>query len=236
MESTTEKLTNAERFLNAYAEIERKLNEMARESRYIPFGQLLSRCAKINRAVSINEASLRQYNELRNAIVHERGKDSEIIAEPTDSATEDIERISELLTQDENIMEFASKPVRTVKPQTEIIDAFREMDKLGTSKIPVYESGRYCGVLTIEEIARWGLEGDRRSSQVTDILKEKRNERVLFLKKNTDVDVAIRGFESSMNHGISLLAVIITEKGNKDEQPIGIITVADLPKILARLS
>jgi hypothetical protein len=39
-----------------------------------------------------------------------------------------------------------------------------------------------------------------------------------------------------MNHGISLLAVIITEKGNKDEQPIGIITVADLPKILARLS
>ena len=33
-------------------------------------------------------------------------------------------------------------------------------------------------------------------------------------------------------HGSSLLAIIITDKGSLNEEPLGIITVADLPKIL----
>jgi len=35
-----------------------------------------------------------------------------------------------------------------------------------------------------------------------------------------------------LKKGTTLLAVIITEKGSMNEKPLGIITTADLPKIL----
>lgn len=228
--------SNAERFLIAYIRIERRMSEIAHESKYVPFGQLLYRCAKENRIIRNHQESLREYNELRNAIVHQRGKEDEIIAQPTDSVTEDIENIASLLEMDDNILHYASSPVKTVKPEDKIVHAFKLMDELGTTKIPVYENGHYYGVVTIEEIARWGLQESHVSVEVSSILASRKNERVIFLKSNSSVQEAVRAFESAMNHGMTLLAILITEHGNTNEKPSGIITVADLPKILKSFS
>ncbi len=225
-------MSNAERFITAYARIERKLSEIARESKYIPFSQLLYRCVNQNRVVYANQQSLREYNELRNAIVHQRGRENEIIAEPTDSVTEDIERIADLLEEDDNILQFCSRPLRTVKPDTPIKEAFDLMDELDTSKIPVYEDNTYKGIVTLEEIARWALEEEKKESSVSEILVSRKKERVLFLPHTSSVDSAIRAFESAMKNGQNLLAIIVTDRGNLNEKPLGIITVADLPKII----
>lgn len=225
-------MSNAERFLDAYISIENALSRIARESRYVPFARLLGRCAKTNKIVAINEQSLREYNELRNAIVHDRGKANEIIAEPCDSVTNDIERIASLLNEDANILSFASSPVRTVRSDEDIVEAFKLMDRLDTSKIPVYDDRNYVGIATLEEVARWGLEKKHTDRRVASILVSNRNERVLFLKKNSSVESAMSAFESALNHGHVLLAILITEHGNMNEKPLGIITVADLPKIL----
>lgn len=227
---------NARRFLDAYARIERKMGQIARETRYVPFGQLLSRCARENRVILNNQEDLREYNELRNAIVHQRGKNNEIIAEPTDSVTEDIERIADLLESDASILHFASHPVKCVSADSDIRDAFHLMEEMGTTKIPVYDDGVYGGIVTVEEIAKWGIETDRSERKVHTILTQKKNERVLFLKRDSSVESAIHGFESALNHGTALLAIIITEHGSLNEPPLGIITVADLPKILKALS
>lgn len=230
------KQTNAERFLNAYARIEKRMERICRETRYIPFGQLLSRCARENRVVLNHQEDLREYNELRNAIVHQRGKQNEIIAEPSDSVTEDIERIADLLETDSSILKYASRPVKCVSAESDIRDVFHLMDQMGTSKIPVYDNGVYGGIVTVEEIARWGVESSHSDTKVKNILVQRKNERVLFLKKESSVESAIHGFESALNHGTALLAIIITEHGSLNEQPLGIITVADLPKILKALS
>lgn len=230
------RVTNAERFLNAYARIERKMGHIARETRYVPFGQLLSRCARENRVILNRQEDLREYNELRNAIVHQRGKNNEIIAEPTDSVTEDIERIADLLEADVSILQYSSHPVRCVSTKDDIRKTFQLMIEMGTSKIPVYDDGAYRGIVTVEEIARWGLETDHSDHTVQSILTQRKNERVLFLKRNSSIESAIHGFESALNHGTALLAIIITEHGNLNEPPLGIITVADLPKILKALS
>lgn len=229
-------LTNARRFLNAYARIEKKMGQIARETRYVPFGQLLSRCARENRIILNRQEDLREYNELRNAIVHQRGKHNEIIAEPSDSVTEDIERIADLLEADESILQYASCPVRCVSAESDIRDVFHLMEELETTKIPVYDDGVYQGIVTVEEIARWGIETDRSQHLVKSILTRRKNERVLFLKRESSVESAIHGFESALNHGTALLAILITEHGSLNEPPLGIITVADLPKILKALS
>lgn len=230
-----ENKTNAERFLDAYATIEHELGTLARETKYVPFSQLLYKCAQRNWVVSKNQQELREYHELRNAIVHLRDSKNEVIAEPTDRVTEDIERIAALLSVDDNILSVASSPVKTVRPTDSIRGAYAVMKHLESSKIPVYDNGRYRGIVTMENVCGWAFDGMDESLHVYDIMKEAKNERVIFLSKDDTVIDATKSFEQAMNHGYALLSVIITEHGSHNEKPLGIITIKDLPKIVNAL-
>ena len=228
-------MSNAERFITAYARIERKLSEIARESKYIPFSQLLYRCVNQNRVVYANQQSLREYNELRNAIVHLRDSRNEIIAQPTDQAVQDIERLAKLLTGDDTLLQYASKPVKTVSLQDTIPSAYTLMKKLGSSKVPVYENGIYRGLLQMEDICAWAMDGRDASLQVKDVLSSSRKERVVFLNRGAKVMDAMASFEKALRLGAAAMAIIITENAERDQQPLGIVTVQDLPKMLREL-
>lgn len=223
--------TNAQRFLDAYATIENKMTAMLKETKYVPFSQLLSRCAEKNKIVSNNMETLREYHELRNAIVHMRGDESEIIAEPCDSVTETIESIATQLSRDDSILNYAVHPVKTVKLQDSITEVFKIMESLSTSKIPVYDGTTYKGVLTNAMIAKYALEVSNEGC-VKDALKNDPEARVLFLSKNSNIQEAIKGFDKAVKEGKKLLAILITEHGNINETPLGIITMADVPTIL----
>lgn len=224
---------NAERFLNAYAKIENCMYGIIHETKYVPFSQMIARAARENYIISERQNDLRQYHELRNAIVHSRGKEEEIIAEPCDSVTEDIERIAELLDKKEDVLSLSSHPVKTVRKDDTIVYAYEMMKKMKTSKIPVYEDTGYAGLVTLEEVAEWAMHEHDPNETVQSILTERKNERVLFIRKDAPVETVIRGFESSLQHGVTLLAVLITSHGLKREKPEGIITVADLAKVLS---
>ncbi len=226
-----ESKSNAERFLDAYAQIEAKMTSLCRETKYVPFSQLLARLSSHNHIISNNQEDLREYSELRNALVHMRGGNQEIIAEPCDSVTENIERISRLLMMDDSILNFACKPVKIVKKTDSIAYAYEIMEKMDTSKIPVYEDKQYVGLLTMGMIAKFAL-NHRSDGLVKDALIHKENERVLFLSKNSNVQLAIKGFDKAMREGNSLLAILITEHGKTNELPLGIITYADFPSIM----
>ena len=225
--------SNAKRFLDAYARIEKKLYEIIRETKYIPFSQMITRASRDNLIISSRANDLRQYHELRNAIVHNRGKDNEIIAEPCDSVTEDIVSIAEMLEKKHEILSIASSPVVTVSWNDSIHHAYQLMRKMNTSKIPVYQDGVYAGLVTMEEVAGWALENRNETDCVETILTERKNERVLFVKKNVGLQAVMRSYEYSLKHGTTLLAILITEHGSAKEKPLGIITVADLPKLMS---
>lgn len=225
-------MTNAERFLNAYAQCEKKLAELAEQPKYIPFSQLVARCANRSRVVALNQQSLREYNELRNAIVHIRGSEKEIIAEPCDSVTEDIERIAKLLTEPHDILKYASMPVKTIHIDTSIRDAFHLMQEMDTSKVPVYKGQNFVGMITLDEIAKVAMQGKTDDTVVSDVLSSTKNSRVVFTSKSNNVDIVLRYFDKAREEGITLLAILITESGKHSEKPIGIITTSDLPNIL----
>lgn len=225
-------MTNATRFLNAYAKCENQLTKMLDNPSYIPFSQLISRCAKRSKVISLNQQALREYNELRNAIVHNRGKEEEIIAEPCDSVTEDIERIAKLLCEPSDILKYASMPVRVIDMHTRLRDAFNLMQSMHTSKIPVYQDGRYVGILTLEQLAKVAVNGNLDTTKIEDILSDDKNTQILFVSKSQHVDVVFQYFDQLRDQGLSLLAILITENGKQSEKPLGIITIADLPKIL----
>ena len=225
-------MTNAERFLNAYAQCEKKLAELAEQPKYIPFSQLVARCVDLGGRRILKKQSLREYNEIRNAIVHIRGSEKEIIAEPCDSVTEDIERIAKLLTEPHDILKYASMPVKTIHIDTSIRDAFHLMQEMDTSKVPVYKGQNFVGMITLDEIAKVAMQGKTDDTVVSDVLSSTKNSRVVFTSKSNNVDVVLRYFDKAREEGITLLAILITESGKPSEKPIGIITTSDLPNIL----
>lgn len=227
--------TNARRFLDAYAIIEHEMSVMAKETKYIPFSQLLYKCAQKSWVVSKNQQALREYNELRNAIVHLRDGNEEIIAQPTARVTEDIERIASLLHKSEKVLAYASTPVKTVGPGDSVRGAYTVMRNLDSSKVPVYNNGSFYGILMMENICRWAMDGADPSLHVKDLIPSSKTHRVVFLDKDATIQDTMKSFDAALHHGAVLLAAVISETGSPKEKPLGIITVQDLPKILDAL-
>ena len=131
-------LSNAERFLNAYARCEQALNRKQKSLEYKTFNVLLKECSEKDPVVRNHIEELKEYAQLRNAIVHQRDRYLEIIAQPTDAVTLRFEHLADLLDQDLEVMRFASSPVLTARPTDSVEEAFEKLNRLGADKLPVY--------------------------------------------------------------------------------------------------
>lgn len=223
--------SNAIRFLDAYASIESSLNKLTNRVEYVPFKSLLGMAAKNNRIVKNHLTMLKEYADLRNAIVHERGREQEIIAEPSDSVTEDIEHIASLLKQDQNIMNYVTKPVIKANVTTSIKEAYSLMAQGHADKLPIYEAHTFVGMITMKEIAGWILEGNPENSTVVNV-KSSHKHRVVFMRRAAEITDAIKVFESSLKQQPLTPVIIVTENGKEDESPLGILSSSDLARIL----
>ena len=111
---------------------------------YIPFKRLVRMAARNNKIVAKNEEILKEYADLRNAIVHQRTRTEEIIAEPLDSVTDNIERIADLLNADESVYAYSTTPVRCADEHTTVQEGYHLLHEIGGDKLPVYNDGRVC--------------------------------------------------------------------------------------------
>ena len=87
---------NSDRFLVAFSRIEQSLRKMTKSSKQDSFGTLLDRATSTTIRRFSND--LREFAELRNAIVHERGGGYEI-AEPHPETVHRLEEIEQLISQ-----------------------------------------------------------------------------------------------------------------------------------------
>ena len=84
---------NSDRFIVAYNRIEKVLAEKADVNGYFPFYRLIDKVKITNSVVRKYEDDLREFGDLRNAIVHDRTGIDYVIAEPHDDIVERIELI-----------------------------------------------------------------------------------------------------------------------------------------------
>lgn len=226
-------MDNANKFIDAFVRIEKRLKEIASVNRYLKFHQLIDICSKKNIVVKNNFTKLLDYADLRNVLIHQRDDNNEILAQPTDNSVRSIENIAKLLEQDKTALDFASKPVKIVRPYDNIQLAFELMEQLETTKIPVYSKNNFINLLTMDMVARWALhnETDNRIEKAIDCKDCKH--KVIFFDENRSLLDVIKVFEDNLVKGINLSAILITEHGRENEYPKGIITVYDLPKIMS---
>lgn len=227
---------NAQRFLSAFAQIEKHLRVLAGETRYEKFYRLLEECSKRNKIVRHYEFNLQEYADLRNAIVHQRDGEGRVIAQPTDEVVIEIEKILKLLTQAPMVSQFFLKKVYVCEMEDSILKVQEIMQKEGYSKVPVVSNREVIGLVHIEEIAKWACDklrtkgADEKVSAIMQDTHKQRN--TVFVSKDTSVYGIPELFTQGLKNGQKLDAVFVTETGSAKEKVIGIITVKDLPLIL----
>jgi len=227
---------NSRRFLNAFVEIEGALKTISKNTRNRPFYQLVADAANYDPFVREIAVELREYGDLRNAIVHERIND-EPIAEPHDQVVERLEAIRDLLTTPPRVTPLFLRKVVTCECDEALSTVAKRMFEHSFSKIPVYRGREFVGLLTAEAITYWLA--DRISDQ--GFLVEEKVEVVLnyldkpdnyrFVTQDCSLFDIIRLFDEFHHNGTRLQAVLISDDGTESGQLLGIITAFDLPRI-----
>jgi predicted transcriptional regulator len=231
----------SEAFLAIFSEVEKWLRVSAGADKTISFYQLVEVNALSNPIVRRYKDDLKEYADLRNAIVHERS-DGHVIAEPNERAVSNFDRIKVALLKPPKVIPQFQMQVRTRASEESIGSALTDMREGSFSQLPVVKSGSVVALLTSETVVRWlasELANDIVSLQETPIhavLEHVEDEdHYCFLSRNASLHEVITKFEEFTSRGKDLDAILITDSGKPDQKLLGILTVYDLPAILDTL-
>ena len=192
--------------------------------------------ARYNAVVRNHLEELCTFAELRNCIVHFRDDHMEIVAEPSDAITENVERIAQLLCKDQKVLCFTTSPVIVCQIDEAINDVAIRMDQHQTDRIPVYTRKKFMGVLTLQQALHYVLNHSTSEIQVSDILEETKKQKVLFVDRNCEIQSVVELFEDFASINQRSPIILVTETGNHDEPLLGIISLSDLAMIATYLA
>jgi CBS domain-containing protein len=180
---------------------------------------------------------LREFAELRNAIIHRRT--DALLAEPTEVTTTALERIVETFTNPPRIeAALNQRGVSVCQRTSRIRDAAAEMRTGNFSQLPVYDDDRFVALLTAETLMRWlsaelerhdGILEDAIVEQALDYVEDPENH--AFLSRSATIFETLDLFNSFSLRGKTLDAIIITNDGRKTA-PLNIVTIYDVPRLL----
>jgi hypothetical protein len=229
----------ADRYLDAFAAIEKQLRRLVEDDRRLTFYQLVDVAGRNVSVIRHYAVDLKEYADLRNALVHERG-DGRPIAEPYVDTVAAIEAIRDVIARPPSLLAIVRpRHVEAAEVGEPIGVAVRRMAAHSFSQLPVKVEGAVAGLLTAEAIARWlaarleyGI-GLVEEEPVGEVMKEAEfTDTYRLVPRTMDVFEAIDLFTAASEQGRRLDALLITERGSPTERPLSIATPYDMPLLL----
>lgn len=223
------------KFETAFNRIHKSLKDMVKDTESDAFVELLYSGYKNHSLIRKYKNDLHQFAKLRNAIVHERVNADYYIAEPHMEVVERIEEISKEFEKPPKAMSIATSPVFYYYEDAYLKDVLKVINKFDFTRFPIYDQeDKYLALLTATEIIQWMAKHFSNDVvrfedvRVGDLLTRKKNYYVTFMPETTSLYQIEELFAGYHTRGKKLQAVIITENGNRQEKPIGVITPWDL--------
>ena len=229
------------KFLEAYSDIEKHMRLVTESDRYVSFYQLIAAAAKRSPPVHRYKDDLKEYADLRNAIVHERSG-GEVIAEPNERVVDSIERLAELITSPPRVLPLFQRMVQTIESDAPISQVLSFFFPRNLSQLPVMSRGKIIGLLTTNTVSRWLA--DQAKHELVDVTEHSVGDALKYaefkgdwclVSKSTLLAEVIDSFDSAEAGGMRLEAVLVTHSGKSNEALLGIVTVHDIPKALRKL-
>ncbi len=233
-------MSNAQRFLAAFNKIEQHLKKLYGSDKHTDFFSLVRELSEHNNLIRTYKEDLREYAELRNAIVHlSMGKP---IAEPYDDTVEHLQKIYESITKPPTAYQIASKQVKCCNIEDLIAEVVKEMTEKDYTYMPVYNGDKFVGVFSESSITKWLGESAEKDGFLLEQTKIGHLKKYFdlphdsfqgyqFVPKNTNVFNVQEKFLSFTVEQRRLAAIFVTENGRKPSKILGVITAWDLPKI-----
>jgi predicted transcriptional regulator len=232
---------NSERYLKAFAAIEKYLRDKCNLDRREPFYRLIDVASKKMPEVRQYRDDLKEYGDLRNAIVHERAG-GYVIAEPNLLAVESIEEIKDIIQTPPKVYPLFKTSVLNCEINDPIRYAVKVMADKSISQIPIFSNEKFKALLTNNTISRWiGFNAEDeifsvQDTKIGEVLKSAEDrENFHFIGRTTTIFEVMEYFKNFELRGKRLEAVLITQSGKQSEKIIGIITVADFPTMLRKM-
>lgn len=230
-------IENAERFLSAFNRIENFLRKETDSKPGVSFVELVNRAVKFNNVVEKYKDDLKEFAQLRNAIVHQTTEQP--IAVPIDEVVQSIERVAQYLLSPPKVIPAFQRKVFIMYDDEYVKDAMINMYKKGYSQIPIYKrDGEFAFLLTTYTITMWlGECMDKNISNPGDYLirdiacYENKCHNYRFIGWQATMFDVLDIFYHAQRKGTRLEAVLITHSGDAQDRLMGIITVWDLPQI-----
>lgn len=202
-------MQNSDRFLNSFSKIEQILRRITNSEKSTPFYELVRRASNRSTNVRYLQNDLKEFADLRNAIVHER-TDGHVIAEPNDWAVSRILEIEKQLTDPPKVIPLFQTEVQVISTDDSIADAIKIMFEKSFSQMPVYHGNTFVNLLTANTISRWlgsNVNDDIFSlsettiSEVLNYTEEKDN--YCFLGRNSSLFEVLEKFQTYERKGKS---------------------------------
>ncbi|MGG3466795.1 CBS domain-containing protein [Neobacillus pocheonensis] len=226
----------SERFEVAFNQVHEALRDIVQinDDRFVV---LVKVGAKKYQIIETFKKDLEQYARLRNAIVHEKMEVGFYIAEPNAKVVNHIEKIANVLNRPNYALSIATKNVVFFDYQESILKVTSAIKEHGYSKFPIYRNKKCIGLLTASSIVKWMAQNmecnqvNLSDIHVSDIMKYEKEHPIDFVTKDTNIFEVENIFEKYHKRKKKLEGILITENGNAEEKPLGIITAWDLIEI-----
>lgn len=229
---------NSDRFVTAYNRIDQLLKDIIGTQEHMAFFRLIDFSKRKNAIVRRYEADLREYGDLRNAIIHNRTSVDYAIAEPHDDVVKNIEDIEMALNIPVTVGNMFRTNVTMFQQTDSLSYALKVIKDKKYNQFPVYDGTEFKGLITPVGITMWmastveAKDFSRKRSTLGEILAhENSRENHQFINKQSSVYEALEIFKEAVTRGRRLEALLITEDGKPNKKLIGIVTPMSLMKI-----
>jgi hypothetical protein len=224
-------VSNGDRFEAAYNKIDALLRKKCGGMKSLTFSSVVIEAAKKDATVRANRDNLLEYGDLRNAIVHDRGKAPTLLADPRDDVVAQIEEIWRRLSRPRTLRSLTRPvPLRIFSAGTLLQEPLSYMRENEFSQAIAFRNGRHM-ILSAEGIAHW-LEAKSKEDIIAlsevrlgDVLEFEPKDTCIYLRADDTVDRARAIFANDI--GKRVLSALVSESGKTEEKPINIITPWD---------
>lgn len=234
-------MSRADEYRSIFNEIESLLYKKYGAVGHLDLGTIISELAKKDKVIAAYRNDLREYSELRNAIVHQSR--NQAIAEPYPETISSLRDLLNKLTNPQTSRDICTKDVTTFTTEDSIIDAIKKMADLMLTNVPVYDGNELIGVLSEQSYVRWLASCSFEDgfilseTKIIDIITAldpisgANDNEYMFVKPTVDVFTIQDMFEDSLSRGKRLSAVFVTNSGKRADSLLGIITAWDLARV-----
>lgn len=234
------RLSNAQKFLDCYNELDQLFAKELNHSDHIPFSQRIKDLIPKSSIVRNYKDDLFQLGNLRNAIAHQ-SKGGVPIAEPFEETVQLIQKILDDFKNPKRVIPAFQFKVFTVTPDTPLIELLKEMKEKDFSQAPILDSnGKLIEVISTNTISRWLF--DQVNNENVILPKAKISELIPHIEisgnynlisRNTSVYEAADTFmKKSKEKKSPLDCLIITHSGKATEKLMGIVCIEDIAPYL----